>query len=1581
MSIRFRGLRLSKKALYICLVLLLVVGVSVSLVFALSPKVEKLNVIQNADETIESISNEPLVDANGWNNRVVTRLEKNLSKVSDNMALGNASGVLVSSIVTFGGIEWTVMYKQNNTITLLANEAVATLPYDDVRNFLNDEFYPAFCDAVGYSKLESLIVPFGSFSIYYQVPGAQNVKIETLGGSAINANDEIVGDKFWLPSAYEIGGFANTAYSPKARANSFKTVKTDGVQVNTGLFNTSNVIRSQVENYWIRNSTENSNLALVDGVVRDYDGLAKVRPCVNLRLPNSMSEQTEGAFSAVSEPKFATYTGPWASGGTNIYLISSTSDLLALSQAVLDGNTFKGVTFKLTCDLDFSNCTVWFPIGYRTGESSTNRFFQGTFDGQGHKISNLSSANSGLVGLFGFTAYNSGDTSSLPVIMNVAVVDSTWYTTSSYIGGIVGFAAKTMIQNCYNGCGISGDSYVGGIVGNGATGSVHVDDCYNTGAISGNSNVGGIAGGATSTTGNRVVLRCYNKGSVVGVTNVDGICASTNWTITNGYSYNATTRATNLTYDQMRNANSFTGFVFTGDDSVWYMPKSANERMPMLKAFITGVNVKTYAYVNGVGLINQAINSFCTVGVYSGNSLVSTNLSPTTNYTVKAVATFTTGYHYHLQGWYYAEINSQGIPVNFEPTGWTVSVSAGSGSTTYSVTQQFNASDEYVLVAKFERLFCFQFYENARGFSFSGSDYTSHLTTTYTTPQGGTATPYTSSGGPYIPEVHYASNPWYPEGTVVTATLNLNSLPNSVWWRILYSTTAVSGVPSNILIKDITVDGRNYSYSMVMQDTSSYTNFSNAVLPAGDVLYLYMDHVRRMNITVGAVLGSTNAAIPKDAYGNVNVSVLRTSSGTYNDGYSLAATNVSEPYTSSLNNWWSTESFNPEAVVADTNYDSSTLNFDGWILYYNNADKGTLTAGTSKTFASLNVNPTSIETIYIYARFSARAATVTLVEQSGQESYGLVRLATVSNITTISAEDETNYSSSIVNMGSTVYVYVLPNYANFWTLNTVSNGSNLAMAVVDNTTGIYRGSFTVEASGSITYTISYKARSDLGVTYEIDKTRVASEDQDKFTLPSNLTNKDSEYSISSAAPALLISTNNSANTKYYLYAVQKKVGLNYVNLGTKNPGTTYPTSYAILNYLGTNNTVGKLITAEGTTASYSNRIVILRLVIYPINYTITTSVTCDDIADQTVTSLYSYTQKIGVSEATSVINGQAQLASVVTLSICKFGYDVRSVTISGATWSTTPSVGTDNDFGALVTGEFTMPAEAVTITISVATRSYALYLCDNLNTNDEIGNINNAPLNKHIDVLDVSNHGGSATPNNFSLTRSRTPSLPSGFSGSTSGSTISCNTKYGAEVAISNIKKEYSWTNNGATYNALTPEVWVFGYDSTNGYQFVRSYLLSGGGSYYSFNLYMDNDQTHDGGSFTDTQISAYTKIVIVLVYSQTQQVKITFSNSVISNLTESVLIVLGREDSNGNIVSTLTYLIIPDGNSTAECKVPMAGDYKVLTHLAMCVGVTLTGNSVKDGVITVPYGEEAQVLLDSAPSTNGEGVFVFVIV
>ncbi|WP_250227697.1 S-layer homology domain-containing protein [Anaeropeptidivorans aminofermentans] len=145
------------------------------------------------------------------------------------------------------------------------------------------------------------------------------------------------------------------------------------------------------------------------------------------------------------------------------------------------------VSLKLMNDLDlsaYSSGEGWVPIG------NDSYSFEGTFDGGGHRISNLTINRSGedAQGFFGFVG-TGGKVGGLGLV-NVSV------SGGSDVGGVAGAVVGGTIENCYSTGSVSGESAVGGVAGHVEyVDGGSVKNCYSTGAVSGTGNhVGGVAG-------------------------------------------------------------------------------------------------------------------------------------------------------------------------------------------------------------------------------------------------------------------------------------------------------------------------------------------------------------------------------------------------------------------------------------------------------------------------------------------------------------------------------------------------------------------------------------------------------------------------------------------------------------------------------------------------------------------------------------------------------------------------------------------------------------------------------------------------------------------------------------------------------------------------------------------------------------------------------------------------------------------------------------------------------------------------------------------------------------------------------
>ena len=234
-----------------------------------------------------------------------------------------------------------------------------------------------------------------------------------------------------------------------------------------------------------------------------------------------------GGTQSAYLPPYLTGEGFYGKGtAENPYEIRNVNDLKLLAQKVNGGETansgvtYAGEYFKLTANIDLKN-EEWTPIGTMLDEEG--RPFQGTFDGGGHQIANLTISNGGqYAGLFGYTEG--------AVIKNCNVTGE--INGYNHTGGIVGSAnVNTKIQNCSFQGNVEGNGENrGGIVGDTSSGC-EVSGCFVTGTVTGEKFVGGIAGWGAGT-----IKNCYALANVTAT----GVNAGYNAGGIAGYAYGVT---------------------------------------------------------------------------------------------------------------------------------------------------------------------------------------------------------------------------------------------------------------------------------------------------------------------------------------------------------------------------------------------------------------------------------------------------------------------------------------------------------------------------------------------------------------------------------------------------------------------------------------------------------------------------------------------------------------------------------------------------------------------------------------------------------------------------------------------------------------------------------------------------------------------------------------------------------------------------------------------------------------------------------------------------------------------------------
>ena len=217
-------------------------------------------------------------------------------------------------------------------------------------------------------------------------------------------------------------------------------------------------------------------------------------------------------------------------------IIHNTNELINFSNNVNSGTNYSGTTVFLDSDIDFSGKT-FNPIG-----NSTTSCFLGTFDGQGHTISNLvmNSIHTNYIGLFG---KSTGTTIKNIVIDSSCSITSTYSQPSSmsHVGSIIG-SCETQSNPCVVENAVSmenitfdtaskSDYISGGIAGYFTSYYGHnaiAKNCINYGAITYNGDywsvtIGGIIGSTGGTSSSySYVLNCANYGPITFIGSYSG---------------------------------------------------------------------------------------------------------------------------------------------------------------------------------------------------------------------------------------------------------------------------------------------------------------------------------------------------------------------------------------------------------------------------------------------------------------------------------------------------------------------------------------------------------------------------------------------------------------------------------------------------------------------------------------------------------------------------------------------------------------------------------------------------------------------------------------------------------------------------------------------------------------------------------------------------------------------------------------------------------------------------------------------------------------------------------------------------
>jgi hypothetical protein len=203
----------------------------------------------------------------------------------------------------------------------------------------------------------------------------------------------------------------------------------------------------------------------------------------------------------------------------------------------------------------------WEPLG------NTSDGFSGTFDGDGHTISDLYiDRDSIYVGLFSYA--DSGSE-----ISNVGVL-SCDITGFYYVGAVVG-ESEGSISKCYSTGSVKGNDVAGGLVGLN-DGSGTISNCYSKASVlsAGLGYAGGLVGINTGS-----ISKCYSTGSVEGNEEAGGLVANNSYTVSDSFwdtetsGQDSSDGGTGKTTSEMKDIDTYTDTATTGLTNPWSMKR------------------------------------------------------------------------------------------------------------------------------------------------------------------------------------------------------------------------------------------------------------------------------------------------------------------------------------------------------------------------------------------------------------------------------------------------------------------------------------------------------------------------------------------------------------------------------------------------------------------------------------------------------------------------------------------------------------------------------------------------------------------------------------------------------------------------------------------------------------------------------------------------------------------------------------------------------------------------------------------------------------------------------------------------
>lgn len=225
------------------------------------------------------------------------------------------------------------------------------------------------------------------------------------------------------------------------------------------------------------------------------------------------------AFAVTPPPTYKSWDGTsdvsWYNDTDTEFHLTTAEQLAGLAEIVNGGNTMAGKTMYLDADLDLAG-HEWRSIGI--GDNFT-RFFGGTFDGQNHYITNLTSKSSAdRQGLFGILSDGA-------LVQNLNVLNADIYSANDHLveGILADWANGSTVRNCYTSGRVesaASNKMLGGLVGQ-CTWSSKIIGCGSDAVVVSTycesedcDTVGGLIGQWENSDDNSLISDCWFGGSV-----------------------------------------------------------------------------------------------------------------------------------------------------------------------------------------------------------------------------------------------------------------------------------------------------------------------------------------------------------------------------------------------------------------------------------------------------------------------------------------------------------------------------------------------------------------------------------------------------------------------------------------------------------------------------------------------------------------------------------------------------------------------------------------------------------------------------------------------------------------------------------------------------------------------------------------------------------------------------------------------------------------------------------------------------------------------------------------------------------